>query len=347
MSKQEKRLSFASDYMRGAHPDILRRLEESNLEKVSGYGRDGITETARDRIRSVCGSPDAMVEFLVGGTQANAVVIGAFLRPYQGVIAAVTGHVSGHEAGAIEAGGHKVLALPQVDGKLQADTVRGFLQDFYGDENHEHMVMPGMVYISQPTESGTLYSKSEIVALRKVCDDYKIPLYLDGARLAYALACPSNDVSLPDIAKLCDVFYIGGTKCGLLFGEAVVIPDAKAVDGFFTMIKQHGALLAKGWLLGLQFDELFRGGLYGRIGETAIKAAERLRGALTEKGYRLCFNSPTNQVFCVMENKALEKIAEKVEYGFWEKFDDEHTVVRFATDWYTTDEEIDALISVL
>ena len=347
MSNTEKRLSFASDYMRGAHPDILRRLEESNLEKVSGYGRDGITEAARDRIRGVCASPDAMVEFLVGGTQANAVVIGAFLRPYQGVIAAVTGHVSGHEAGAIEAGGHKVLALPQTDGKLQADTVRGFLEDFYADENHEHMVMPGMVYISQPTESGTLYSKSELTALRKVCDDYKIPLYLDGARLAYALACPANDVSLPDIAKLCDVFYIGGTKCGAMFGEAVVIPDASAVDGFFTMIKQHGALLAKGWLLGLQFDELFRDGLYGRIGDTAIRAAERLRGALTEKGYRLCFNSPTNQVFCVMENKALERLAEKVEYGFWEKFDEEHTVVRFATDWYTTDEEIDALIAVL
>ena len=347
MSNTEKRLSFASDYMRGAHPDILRRLAENNLDKVSGYGRDCITEAARDRIRSVCEAPGAMVEFLVGGTQANAVVISAFLRPYQGVIAAVTGHVSGHEAGAIEAGGHKVLALPQKDGKLRADTVRGFLEDFYGDENHEHMVMPGMVYISQPTESGTLYSKSELTALRKVCDDYRIPLYLDGARLAYALACPENDVTLPEIAALCDVFYIGGTKCGLLFGEAVVIRDASAVDGFFTMIKQHGALLAKGWLLGLQFDELFRDGLYGRIGETAIRAADRLRRALTEKGYRLCFGSPTNQVFCVIENRALEKIAEKVEYGFWEKFDADHTVVRFATDWYTTDEEIDALISVL
>ncbi len=347
MSNTEKRLSFASDYMRGAHPDILRRLAENNLDKVSGYGRDCITEAARDRIRSVCEAPGAMVEFLVGGTQANAVVISAFLRPYQGVIAAVTGHVSGHEAGAIEAGGHKVLALPQKDGKLRADTVRGFLEDFYGDENHEHMVMPGMVYISQPTESGTLYSKSELTALRKVCDDYRIPLYLDGARLAYALACPENDVTLPEIAALCDVFYIGGTKCGLLFGEAVVIRDASAVDGFFTMIKQHGALLAKGWLLGLQFDELFRDGLYGRIGATAIRAADRLRRALTEKGYRLCFGSPTNQVFCVIENRALEKIAEKVEYGFWEKFDADHTVVRFATDWYTTDEEIDALISVL
>ena len=347
MSNTEKRLSVASDYMRGAHPDILRRLAENNLDKVSGYGRDCITEAARDRIRSVCEAPGAMVEFLVGGTQANAVVISAFLRPYQGVIAAVTGHVSGHEAGAIEAGGHKVLALPQKDGKLRADTVRGFLEDFYGDENHEHMVMPGMVYISQPTESGTLYSKSELTALRKVCDDYRIPLYLDGARLAYALACPENDVTLPEIAALCDVFYIGGTKCGLLFGEAVVIRDASAVDGFFTMIKQHGALLAKGWLLGLQFDELFRDGLYGRIGETAIRAADRLRRALTEKGYRLCFGSPTNQVFCVIENRALEKIAEKVEYGFWEKFDADHTVVRFATDWYTTDEEIDALISVL
>ena len=344
---EQKKLSFASDYMRGAHPDILRRLSDTNLQKFTGYGRDPVSDGAKEKIRRACGCERAMVEFLVGGTQTNAVVIGALLRPYQGVIAAETGHINGHEAGAIEASGHKVLTLTQEHGKLRAETVRAYLERFYGDENHEHMVAPGMVYISQPTECGTIYSKNELEALRSVCSDFGLLLYLDGARLAYALACPENDLTLPDIAGCCDAFYIGGTKCGALFGEAVVIPAPSKVSGFFTTIKQRGALLAKGWLSGLQFDELFTGDLYRRIGETAIRAADRLRAALLAKGYRLHFGSPTNQVFCIVEDRALTELGKKVEYSFWEKYDDDHTVIRFATDWYTTDEELDELIAAL
>ncbi|MCR5788665.1 MAG: aminotransferase class V-fold PLP-dependent enzyme [Lachnospiraceae bacterium] len=344
---QNGKLSFTSDYTKGAHPDILKRLTETNMMKTPGYGLDEISESARNRIREACGVKDAVVEFLVGGTQANAVVIDAFLKSYQGVIAAETGHISTHEAGAIEANGHKVLTLPHRNGKLSADLVRKYLEGYYADANHEHMVMPGMVYLSHPTEYGTLYAKEELQEFRKICDTYGISLYVDGARLAYALACPENDISIKDLAALCDVFYIGGTKCGALFGEAVVIPDPEKIPRFFTIIKQHGALLAKGRLLGLQFDELFKNGLYMKIGSPAIRAAERIRKALKEKGYRQCFDSPTNQIFCVMDDEALEKLAEKVEYGFWEKYDEKHTVIRLATDWGTTEEEVSGLINIL
>ena len=234
MNPVKSKLNFASDYTKGAHPAVLSRLVATNLEETPGYGQDAYCEEARDLIRRACACPGARVEFLVGGTQTNETVISSVLRPYQGVIAAETGHIATHEAGAIEAGGHKVLTLPQHAGKLDAGEVRRFLQDFFGDDNHEHMVMPGMVYISHPTEYGTLYTKEELCALRAVCDEYRLPLYLDGARLAYALACPDSDVTLPDLARLCDVFYIGGTKCGALFGEAVVIPDPALIPGFFT-----------------------------------------------------------------------------------------------------------------
>ncbi len=342
-----EKLSFACDYARGAYPDILRRMTETNGIKTAGYGFDEISESARSRIRKACGCENAAVEFLVGGTQTNAVMIDALLRSYQGVIAAETGHISVHEAGAVEAGGHKVLVLPHQYGKLSAGDVEKYLEDYYQDANHEHMVMPGMVYLSQPTEYGTLYSKAELRAFRKVCDTYQIPLYVDGARLAYALSCPENDVTLRDLAALCDAFYIGGTKCGALFGEALVIPEPEKVPHLFTMIKQHGALLAKGRMLGIQFDELFREDLYMKIGEPAIRAAAAIRTALQEKGYRLCFESPTNQVFVVIENEALKILGEKVEYGFWEKYDDNHTVIRLATDWGTTESETAALIGVL
>ncbi|MDO5133930.1 MAG: beta-eliminating lyase-related protein [Eubacteriales bacterium] len=343
----EQKLDFSCDYLKGAHPAILQRMAETNMMKTTGYGLDEISNAARDKIRKACGCPDAAVEFLIGGTQANAVVIDAFLRSYQGVIAAQTGHISVHEAGAIEAGGHKVLTLPYHQGKLSAEDVRQYMEDFYHDDSYEHMVMPGMVYISQPTEQGTLYSRQEIADLRAVCDAYRMALYADGARLAYALACPENDVTLPDLAALCDAFYIGGTKCGALFGEAVVIPDPGRIPAFFTIIKQHGALLAKGRMLGLQFDTLFTDGLYEKIGIPAIRSAARIRKALIEKGYQLCFGSPTNQIFCVMENSRLEKLGEKAEYCFWAKYDDTHTVIRFATDWGTTGEETDALIGIM
>ena len=342
-----EKLSFACDYAKGAHPNIMKRLAETNMMKTAGYGLDEISESARNRIRKACGCEKAAVEFLVGGTQTNAVMIGAMLRSYQGVIAAETGHISVHEAGAIEAGGHKVLALPHRSGKISAEDVEKCLEDYYSDESHEHMVMPGMVYLSHPTEYGTLYTGEELLALRKTCDKYRISLYIDGARLAYALSSPANDVTLPLLAQVCDAFYIGGTKCGALFGEAVVVPDPDRIPHLFTIIKQHGALLAKGRLLGIQFDELFRDDLYMKIGEAAVRAADRIRKALRQKGYRLCFGSPTNQIFCIVENEDLKRLREKVDCEFWEKYDDGHTVIRFATDWGTTESETTALVDLL
>ena len=342
-----KKLYFASDYAKGAHPSIMKRMAETNMLETAGYGTDEICASAKNRIREACGCMDAEVEFLIGGTQTNALMIDAILRSYQGVIAAQTGHISVHEAGAIEFGGHKVLTLSQQLGKLSSEVVERYLEDYYRDENHEHMVMPGMIYLSQPTEYGTLYTRDELRAFRALCDKYDLSLYVDGARLAYALACPENDVTLKDLAQLCDAFYIGGTKCGALFGEAVVIPDPEFIPHLFMIIKQHGALLAKGRLLGIQFDELFRDDLYLRIGKSAVMAADRIQKALQEKGYRLYFESPTNQVFCIMENRALERFGELVEYGFWEKYDEDHTVIRLAADWGTTESDIAALISVL
>ncbi|MBQ7582275.1 MAG: low specificity L-threonine aldolase [Lachnospiraceae bacterium] len=341
------KLEFASDYMKGAHPNIIRRLTETNLLATSGYGSDAFTASAKDKIKRACKCEMAEVEFLMGGTQTNAVMIDALLRPYQGVVAAVSGHISAHEAGAIEAGGHKVLTVEHVDGKITADNLRLYLENFYRDENHEHMVMPGMVYLSQPTEYGTLYSLKELTDIRGICDQYRIPLYVDGARLAYALATPLNDVTLPDLARLCDAFYIGGTKCGALFGEAVVVPDPDLTPHLFTLIKQHGALLAKGRMLGLQFDELFTDDLYLKIGVCAVKETDRIRNALSERGFTLCFDSPTNQIFCMMEDRKLDKFGKHVTYSFWEKTDESHTVIRLATDWAANEKETDALIDLL
>ena len=285
--------------------------------------------------------------FLVGGTQTNATVIDALLQSYQGVIAADTGHVSMHEAGAIEHSGHKVLTLPHELGKLSAEEIRAYLKTFWSDENHEHMVMPGMVYISQPTEYGTLYSKKELEDISSVCREYQIPLYVDGARLAYALASPANDVSLQDLAELCDVFYIGGTKCGALFGEAVVIPKAGRIPHFFTIIKQHGALLAKGRILGIQFDVLFTDHLYEQIGKTAVALAAKIQDTIKTAGIPLYLESPTNQVFCIMENARLEALGNEVEYSFWEKANETHTVIRFATSWATQEENVEKLCELL
>ncbi|MDO4633568.1 MAG: beta-eliminating lyase-related protein [Eubacteriales bacterium] len=340
-------LSFASDYMEGAHPAILDRLCETNMMKSPGYGTDPFCESAKELIRRNCECPEAAVHFLVGGTQTNATVIDGLLAPYQGVIAAQSGHISTHEAGAIEFCGYKVLELFQKQGKLSAETVRAYCDAFWKDENHEHMVMPGLVYISQPTEYGTLYSLEELEALRKVCNEFSMKLYLDGARLAYALGCESNDVSLADLARLCDVFYIGGTKCGCLFGEAVVIPDPQLIPHFFTRIKQHGALLAKGRLLGIQFETLFKENLYQELGKTAVETADQLRKIFTEKGYQLVYDSPTNQTFAVLENDRMGELSERVQFSFWEKYDESHTVVRFATSWATTAEEVKKLETLL
>ena len=341
------KLSFASDYMEGAHPSILETLQETNFLASPGYGTDSFTESAKQKIREACKAPGAEVYFLVGGTQTNATVIDALLQSYQGVIAADTGHVSMHEAGAIEHSGHKVLTLPHELGKLSAEEIRAYLKTFWSDENHEHMVMPGMVYISQPTEYGTLYSKKELEDISSVCREYKIPLYVDGARLAYALASPKNDVSLQDLAGLCDVFYIGGTKCGALFGEAVVIPKAGRIPHFFTIIKQHGALLAKGRILGIQFDVLFTEHLYEQIGKTAVALAAKIQDTIKTAGIPLYLESPTNQVFCIMENARLEALGNEVEYSFWEKADETHTVIRFATSWATQEENVEKLCELL
>ena len=341
------KLSFSSDYMEGAHPEILKRLLDTNMEKTAGYGLDEYTESAKSKIRRSCSAPDADIYFLAGGTQTNATMIDALLRPYQGVMAAESGHISVHEAGAIEFGGHKVLTLPQKDGKISADSVEKCIHAYMEDESRDHTVMPGMVYISHPTELGTLYSLKELKAISDVCRKNQIPLYLDGARLAYALACPENDLTLADIAALCDVFYIGGTKCGALFGEAVVIPKKGYIPHIFTIIKQHGALLAKGRIAGIQFETLFTDDLYLKIGQNAIDSANTIREVLKEKGYRLAFDSPTNQIFIELERNKCEKLSQKFEMGFWENIDDDHVIMRIATSWATRKEDVDTLTSLL
>ena len=315
------------------------------MEKVPGYGMDPYCAQAKEKIRNACGCPDGEVFFLVGGTQTNAVVIASMLNRYEGVLCAVTGHINAHEAGAIEFTGHKVLPLPQYDGKISAADLKEYLQTYYADGSYDHMVFPGMVYISHPTEYGTLYTKQELRDISSVCREYKIPLFMDGARLGYGLAA-ETDVTLKDIAEFTDVFYIGGTKVGALCGEAVVFPK-KAPKHFFTMIKQQGALLAKGRLLGIQFDTLFTDNLYLEISKNAIETAAKLKSALKEKGYRLFINSPTNQIFVILENQKMKELGEKVKFSFWEKYDEDHTVVRFATSWGTKMEDIDQLIRIL
>ena len=341
------RLFFASDYMEGAHPAIMKRLAETNMEHTAGYGLDEYSERAREKIRAACGAPGAAVFFLVGGTQTNATVIDALLRPWQGVVSAETGHIAVHEAGAIEFGGHKVLTLPHRDGKITAAQVARCVDAWRQDDNRAHTVMPGMVYISQPTEYGTLYALEELEALSAVCRGAGLPLYLDGARLAYALATPINDAGLADIARLCDAFYIGGTKCGALLGEAVVFPKPAIAPHFFTIVKQHGALLAKGRVAGIQFDALFTDGLYGEVGRNAVDAANRIRAALDAKGYAQPFVAPTNQIFVALSPERAKALSRRVEMGFWENLEDGRTVMRIATSWATDPEDVDRLIELL
>ncbi|MFA9423002.1 MAG: low specificity L-threonine aldolase [Sedimentibacter sp.] len=338
---------FDSDYMEGAHPQILQRLVETNMEKTPGYGSDYYCESAKDKIRKACNCPQGEIYFLVGGTQTNATVIKSILRSYEGVIAPDSGHISVHEAGAVESGGHKILTLPQESGKISAEAVENYIDIFYGDGNHSHMVKPGMVYISHPTEYGSLYSKAELEKLSAVCKKHKIPLFLDGARLGYGLMARNTDVTLEIIAANCDVFYIGGTKVGALFGEAVVITKPNLIENFFTIIKQQGALLAKGRLLGIQFDTLFTDNLYFDISKHAIDMAEKLKNCFVEKGYEFYFESPTNQQFIVLDNQKMEQLSKKISFSFWEALDKNHTVVRFATSWATQENDIDELYELL
>ena len=340
-------LFFENDYSEGAHEKVLEALVRTNMEQLPGCGTDRYCESAKEKIREACGCPEADVWFLVGGTQTNQAVISSMLKPYEGVIAAVSGHINTHEAGAVEYSGHKVITLPQEEGKVAADTLECYLSSFYDDENREHMVFPGMVYISHPTEYGTLYTKGELAELSEICAQYGIPLYLDGARLGYGLAARGTDVTLKDVAEYCDVFYIGGTKVGALCGEAVVFTKENTPPHFLTMIKQHGALLAKGRILGVQFDALFTDDLYLKISRNALAAADRLRQCFREKGYEFYIDSPTNQLFVVLENREMERLAEKVRFSFWEKKDEAHTVVRFAVSWAVRMEDVERLADLL
>ena len=340
-------VSFESDYIAGAHPQIMKRLAETNLECLSGYGTDKYCESAREKIRAACWCENADVEFLVGGTQANAVIIATMLRDCEGVIAAKTGHVSVHEAGAIEYTGNKVLELPEQNGKIVPDVLAGYVADFYADGNHEHMVFPGMVYLSHPTEYGTLYTKQELEAIADICHRYGMTLFLDGARLGYGLTSRESDMTLCDIARICDVFYIGGTKVGALCGEAVVFTKNNKPKHFMTSVKKRGALLAKGRLLGIQFDALFTDDLYFKISGHAIEMAERMKEIFAGKGYAFHIESPTNQQFVVLENEQMERLKRDVAFSFWENLDEKHTVVRFATSWSTTEEDLRALEAAL
>ena len=340
-------LNFESDYNIGCHPKILQRLNETNLETLSGYGNDKYCQSAIRKIKECCNCSDADIYFLVGGTQTNQVVIDSMLNQYEGVISAKTGHINVHEAGAIEFTGHKVMEVPSKNGKIIVDELDKYLETFYNDGNRDHMVFPGMVYISQPTEYGTLYSKNELESLSKICSNYNIPLYIDGARLGYALMSKENDATIADVAKLCDVFYIGGTKVGTLCGEAVVFTKNNTPKNFITIVKQHRALLAKGRLLGIQFDTLFEENLYFEISKNAIETAEKLKEILKRKGYKLYMETPTNQQFIILENKDMNRLNEKVVFCFWEKYDENHTVVRFATSWATKMDDVEKLEEIL
>ncbi|MGN1193304.1 MAG: threonine aldolase family protein [Dorea sp.] len=337
-------IRFQCDYAEGAHPSILKKLEETNFDQTAGYGMDPYCDSARERIKKLCNNENVDVHFLVGGTQTNFTVISSVLRPYQGVIAAHTGHINVHETGAVEATGHKVLPILSEDGKITAAQVREMCNAHWDDADHEHMVQPGMVYISHPTENGTLYHQEELQALYDTCREFDLPLFLDGARLGYGLMSEASDLTLEDIARFTDVFYIGGTKVGALFGEAVVITKPELKRDFRYMIKRSGGMLAKGRLLGIQFDILFAEGLYFEISKHADDLAMRLKEAFIKKGYPLRYDSYTNQQFPILPDEHLEKLKGKYAYGFWEKIDDAHSAVRFCTSWATREEAVEELI---
>ncbi|HFI0463374.1 TPA: low specificity L-threonine aldolase [Streptococcus suis] len=340
-------LYFQNDYLQGAHPKILQALIDTNLVPQPGYTSDEYSQEAAQKIKEACQAPDAHVFLLSGGTQTNKIVIASMLQSYQGVLAPESGHISVHEAGAIEASGHKVLTLAHKKGKITASQVSNYIENFYRDGNHSHMVYPGMVYISHPTEYGTLYSKEELSALSQVCRHYQIPLFLDGARLIYGLAADETDLDLASIADLTDVFYIGGTKAGTLLGEALVFKDSALPDHFVTRSKQFGALLAKSRLLGVQFKTLFSDQLYLEIGRHAIEKAQKLRRILTDKGYPLYMDNPTNQVFVILTPQAYHDLKDKVAVSYWDKNEKGQIIVRFATSWSTSDLDLQALDQVL
>ena len=340
-------IRFNCDYLEGAHPAIMEKLMATNFEQTPGYGEDHYCDQARKVICEKCGVPDAYVQFLVGGTQTNLTVIASILKPYQGVLAAHTGHINVHETGAIEATGHKVLALESEDGKVTAKMVQKAYDAHWADESHEHIVQPGMVYISHPTENGTLYQKEELKSLYETCTKLGLPLFMDGARLGYGLASEGSDLTLQDVAAYTDVFYIGGTKVGALFGEAVVITKTELSKDFRYMIKQRGGMLAKGRLLGIQFLTLMEDGLYEKIAKKAVAQAMRIKESFVDKGYPLLYDSYTNQQFPIMPNCQLKELKEKYSFELWCAMDEEYSAVRFCTSWATRDEDVESFLNDL
>ena len=342
------RASFESDYNNGCLPEILRRLSETNDEKASGYGFDPYTEMAKERIRKACDMTEAEVHFLVGGTQTNATAIDSLLQGCEGVLSVDTGHINVHESGAVEAFGHKVLVLPGIaGGKMAASQINDYMRKFLADETYPHMVQPGMVYITLPTELGALYSRKELADIYTVCQQYGLRLYVDGARLGYGLMAEGNDIDLPFLAHHCDAFYIGGTKVGALLGEALVYTNTRAPKYIFTIIKRHGALLAKGRVLGLQFDTLFTDDLYFRVSRHAIDMAQALRRVFAKHGLSLGIDSPTNQQFVILSKEQKQRLAEEIAFEIWEPLPDDHLLCRFVTCWATTEADIAALDEAL
>lgn len=342
------RASFESDYNNGCLPEILRRLSETNDEKSSGYGFDPYTERAKERIRKACDMTEAEVHFLVGGTQTNATAIDSLLQGCEGVLSVDTGHINVHESGAVEAFGHKVLVVPGIDGgKMAASQIDDYMRKFLADETYPHMVQPGMVYITLPTELGALYSCKELADIYAVCQQYGLRLYVDGARLGYGLMAEGNDIDLPFLAHHCDAFYIGGTKVGALLGEALVYTNTRAPKYIFTIIKRHGALLAKGRVLGLQFDTLFTDDLYFRVSRHAIDMAQALRRVFAKHGLSLGIDSPTNQQFVILSKEQKQRLAEEIAFEIWEPLPNDHLLCRFVTCWATTEADIAALDEAL
>ena len=337
-------IRFECDYAEGAHERILQRLVETNAEQTPGYGVDTHCNAAGNYIRRECGAPEADVHFLVGGTQANTVMLASILRPHQGAVCAASGHIAVHESGAIEATGHKVLTVPSHDGKITACDVQSVYEDHWNDVTHEHMVQPGLVYISHPTENGTTYTKAELEALSRVCRQCALPLVLDGARLGYGIVAPGSDIAMADIARLCDMFSIGGTKVGALFGEAVVITHGMLKKDFRYHIKQRGGMLAKGRLLGIQFEVLFENGLYYDISRHAVSMAMRIRLAFAEKGLPFRHDSMTNQQFPILPDDSVRRLAARYSFSRWERLEGGKSVVRFCTSWATREEHVAALI---
>jgi len=336
-------ISFECDYNNGAHPEVLKRLIDTNNEQTLCYDKDCYTKSAKEKIKLACDDNQADVFFLTSGTQTNATVISSLLKSYEGVIAINSGHINVHESGAIEYTGHKVIAIEGKNGKMEAKTLRAYMEDFTANYNDGHSVYPGMVYISLPTELGTIYNAKELELLYSVCREYDLILYVDGARLGYGMMSEECDITLPFLSKHCDVFYIGGTKQGILCGEAVVFTHNNAPKNFIAIQKQHGALLAKGRLIGIQFDRLFTDNLYFDLSRHAINMAMRMKKMFAEKGYKFFIDSPTNQQFIIINNDEVERISQKVIFTHWGPADQDHSICRFVTSWATTEESLKEL----